>query len=383
MGCGRAAHRRALAGNSVADVSNETVIICPELTPGAGGLADYTLRILEQWGETATVRIIVPEPSDASASLTRKVRLDVVERNAASLARALPANGGKVLLQYSAYGFDRFGYPRWLLRALIDWKEQSRGILVVMLHEIWTFWPVLNKNYVVQQLHRRDIRALIAKADATFTSTASQAEHLRQLAPGSSVTVLPVGSNIQPAGTPQTSRDRALAVLFGLEGSRTRTLEQLRSQLQALAANGRLRKIITAGAGSGEQEQTLLAQLRLPEGFEQRGPLAEEDVSELLFCASFGISAQDDVSLTKSGTFMAYAAHGLNVLSPHGAASKPEPLCWLTTPGELCDGVEASELARRAERLQEWQERTAAWPHIAEQFARALHLVDADDPAVT
>ena len=35
--------------------------------------------------------------------------------------------GGKVLLQYSAYGFDRLGYPRWLIKGVLDWKKESQG----------------------------------------------------------------------------------------------------------------------------------------------------------------------------------------------------------------------------------------------------------------
>ena len=30
-------------------MSNEVVIICPELATGSGGLADYTRRVVEQW----------------------------------------------------------------------------------------------------------------------------------------------------------------------------------------------------------------------------------------------------------------------------------------------------------------------------------------------
>lgn len=48
-------------------------------------------------------------------------------------------------------------------------------------HEIWTFWPLLNKNYLVQELHRRKIAKLLTEANVIFTSTASQAEHLRTL----------------------------------------------------------------------------------------------------------------------------------------------------------------------------------------------------------
>ena len=364
-------------------MSNQIVIICPELAPGSGGLADYTLRVIDHWSDASPLRVLLPAGSAVPPGPRANVQIDVVERQAARLLAALPKQGGNVLLQYSAYGFDRFGYPRWLLRALADWKRQPGGVLVLMFHEIWTFWPVLNKNYLVQQLHRRDIRALVLEADAIFTSTSSQAEHLRKLLPGCTVELLPVGSNIEPVRPPSGTREAGVAVLFGLEGSRVRALESMNADLHALAGRGVIRKIISAGAGKGEQERMFLSRLQLLDGFEQRGALPGRDVSELLLRGSFGISAQDDLSLTKSGTFMAYAAHGLSIISPHGEQSKPEPLCWLTTPGELLRGLDTAELERRAQRLRDWQQRTASWPHIAKQFARALQIVDATEAAVS
>ena len=176
-------------------MSDDLIIISPEIEAGSGGLADYTLRVVEQWRGIANIRFIIPD----GAGSTPRPDVTLIERSAEALLAKLPLEGGKVLLQYSGYGFDHFGYPRWLLRALPTWRERSGGSLVVMLHEIWGFWPVLNKNYLVQQLHRRDVRELIARADSVFTSTASQAEHLRALSPHARVDVLPVGTNILPS----------------------------------------------------------------------------------------------------------------------------------------------------------------------------------------
>jgi hypothetical protein len=69
---------------------------------------------------------------------------------------------------------------------------------------------------------------------------------------------------------------------------------------------------------------------------------------------------------------MAYAAHGLNIISQYADASKPEPLSLLISPDELRKGITPTELECRGERLRQWQERTAAWPSIANQIARVL-----------
>ena len=334
-------------------MTEEIIILCPEIAPGAGGVADYTLRVVEQWRDRWPVRFLVPE---------------TVKRDGRALRKKLPAHGGRVLLQYSAYGFDRLGYPRWLLRELAAWKKSSGGLLVVMFHEIWTFWPVLNKNYLVQQLHRRDIAKLLAAADAVFTSTDSQAEHLRALVPRE-IEVLPVGSNIRVTeGT--DARRPGQAVVFGLEGSRIRTLRQMQADLRSLAAANKITRIISVGGANTErgeeEERELLTALPLSDGFAQRGALPELAVSQLLLESSFGISTQDELSLTKSGTVMAYAAHGLNILSPE--------IGWLTQPAELVRGIATDELQKRANDLHAWQEQTASWPRIAERFATALQM---------
>jgi hypothetical protein len=335
-------------------MSDEVTIIVPELTPGAGGVADYTLRLVEEWGDRVAPRFILP--NDIKTGLRAR----------------LPATGGKVLLQYSAYGFDRLGYPRRLLRDLVDWKKTGGGLLVIMFHEIWAFWPRLNKNRFVQWQHRGDIGRLIAQADSVFTSTPSQADHLRKLVPNCNLQVMPVGSNIRCTAPLDRARQPGLAVVFGLQAARIRTLRKFNRLPAAIT------KIVTVGAQNSaagdREERALLERFRLTSGLEMRGAVPAPEVSELLALASFALSGQDELSLSKSGTFMACAAHGLNIISSMADSLGAEPLCWLTSPGELTDGVSRGELRSRAENLRAWQEHTASWPIIAERFAEALQF---------
>jgi hypothetical protein len=357
-------------------VTGETIIICPELA--AGGVGDYTARLLENLPRIAGLRLIIPKIGNRPARLFEQYPIEETDGTAQDLRARLPAGDGKVLVQYSAYGFDRFGYPRWLIKALLDWKKESQGTLAIMFHEIWAFWPIWNKNHIVQLLHRRDLRRLLRVTDAVFTSTSSQAAHLTALLPRYPIQVLPVGSNIRRIQTAAGERETGLAVLFGLQRSRIRALRKMHPELKSLGTAGKIRKIMTAGAGRSregdDEELALLMELELIEGFHQRGPLPEEKISELLLACEFAISAQDELSITKSGAFMAYAAHGLNILSCYADASKPEPLSLLISPDELRKGVTRTELESRGEKLRQWQERTAAWPHIANQIARALKV---------
>ena len=347
-------------------MNDEVVIVTPELPPAVGGVADYTQRLIEAWPDKENLQVLVP-------------------RNA--MEELLPGVG-RVLVQYSAYGFDHHGYPRKLISALIDWKTKTGGRLVVMFHEIWTFWPVTNKNFFVQLLHRRAIKGLLKSADKVFTSTESQAEHLRALSSPNPIRVLPVGSNIRRnedvdlvrPGTDSLWRARipGCAVIFGLQRARLRGLRKMRSSLSSLAAAGYITKIISIGAGSDSnlqnEERSLLNALLLKEGFEQLGPRPEREISALLFAASFGIFAHGELSLTKSGTFMAYAAHELNVLADFADKSKPAPICWLVAPWELRQEGSNSDWKSRAESLRAWQRENSSWELIARTFADALEL---------
>lgn len=355
------------------------VIITPEISPGCGGVADHTIALLRNWQPLPNVKVLVANSGSVPPEWSSMV--GPLGSTQDSILTQLPANGGRVFVQYSAYGFNRLGYPRDLIRALIEWKRRTAGRLVIMFHEIWTFWPVTNKNFIVQQFHRHAVKDLVRQCDVVFTTTPSQAEHLRHLSRSSSIHVLPVGSNIRRNETGAVTREAGSAALFGLQSNRIRALEMMRKGLSALAASGQLKHIVCLGHGSDPQasrrEHELLAQLNLSGGFDQQGHLPEEALSEVLSSVSLGIFGQSELSCTKSGSFMAYAAHQLTVLSDFAASSKPPPVCWLVSPAELLNGIGRDELDRRAECLRMWQEQNCSWSVIADKMGGALGIQSA------
>ena len=356
-------------------MTSNLVIITPEITPGAGGVADHTLMLLGSWAKLANVTVLVPKAGFVPSELGE---VNSLAATSGQIVTQLPQTNGTVFVQYSAYGFDRFGYPRDLIDALISWKKKNGNArLVILFHEIWAFWRVTNWNFFVQHRHRAALRRLLAVCNEVFTTTESQAEHLRSLSDAAPVHVLPVGSNIQPVGRNDELRQDGVAVLFGTQITRVRALENMGRDLAGLAAAGRIRKIISVGreaeSAAREQERRLLERLNLLDGFVQQGPLSPQDVSRLLSTASFGIFGQSELSCTKSGSFMAYAAHQLNVIAHFSDGSKSPPICWLTAPAELF-GIDRSELDRRAECLRLWQEQNCSWSVIAHRLGRALEI---------
>lgn len=357
-------------------MTSDLVIITPELSPGCGGVADHTLALLQEWGTPEMPAILVAHATNSGKSGANVQQLGLT---LADISSQLPKTGGRIFVQYSAYGFNRFGYPRDLIRALIDWRKRvNNGSLVVMFHEIWAFWSFVNKNFIVQQLHRRSLKRLLGVCDAVFTTTVSQRQHLQSLRPAVAIEVLPVGSNVRPGELKSGGRDKSLAVLFGLQFSRIRALEQMQGKLADLASAGCIKRIATVGHGSSEdanrRERELLERLNLPAGFTQHGALAELKVSEVLNSASFGIFGQNELSCQKSGSFMAYAAHQLNVIADFAQPTKPPPVCWLVAPLELLEGIAQGELDRRAKCLRMWQEENCSWEVIGNKVGRALGI---------
>lgn len=351
----------------------ETVIVTPELS---GGVGDYTRRLIEHLPPSTQLRLLIPKSRSRPTRSLDPYIVEETPNTAQDLCDRLPRSDGCVLVQYSAYGFDRFGYPRWLIQGLLDWKRHSAGRLVVMFHEIWARWPIWNKNRVVQYLHRRDIGRLLQATDLAFTATSSQAAYLAVLTPRCPVEVLPVGSNIRLVHATARQREAGRAILFGMQQARVRALRTMAVELKSLAAAGRIKRVVTVGSGQTQEgdaeEEDRLHGLGLADGFARLGALPEKEVSELLLTCEFAVSVQDELSITKSGTFMAFATHGAHILSCHADATKPEPVCLITSARELMEGVTDKELQSRTERLRQWHDRTSAWPVIAAQVVRAL-----------
>lgn len=351
--------------------ARRVTIITPEIEAGAGGLADYTLRLLEHWPFDTNLQILTRRVPENKVAGPHAIRL--LPSGEEEIFRALCAATGPVLIQYSAFGYDPAGNPEELINAVTRWKSSGNSSrLVVMFHEIWMFVPFWNRRFVSQKKHRRLIGRLALAADVVVTSTASQAAHLREVSGRSDVSVLPVGSNITPHPISTSARDGTAAVIFGLAHSRLRALGSLRAALRELARANTLTRITTIGHGDNSGEATLLEDLKLSAGHQQLGACSEAAVSREFQQAAFAISDQDPLSYSKSGTLMAYAEHGLNIISPFATATSREPFSFFFSPAELQSGVSLEQREERARLLKSWQARTASWPSIADFFLAAL-----------
>lgn len=375
------------------------VVLAPNFPPAVCGVGDYTANLLRAWphDDPREIRCLL-RPAPAAALGARFLDLpdgepipisDITPHYRPLLDTLLALGPCDLLAQYSAYGYDpRWGCPAGLCDALVAWTRARRGRLVVMFHELWADeWSLWHPHRWVQVWHRYKLGQVARAATCLFTTTELSAARLRALMRGGgrpvSVTVLPAGSNIPLPSTaaPAGERERGLFVLFGAQFTRVRCLRALREPLAALAAGGRLHRLVLLGVGQGEalarEEDELLraifpasATTAAAAGFDVLGERPAREIATWLARAEFGLSFQNETNFTKSGTLMAYLAHGIDVLSPFAGRACPEPFASMTHPDELL--ADTPLPPGRAESLRGWYATHADWPLLAAAFADGL-----------
>lgn len=346
-----------------------TTIITPEIEPESGGVADYTIRVVEEWGQQ--VRVLSSRMVTSFPSLMTVEPLPTTDSEISSLLE----RSDRVLLQYSGYGFSQTGFPRALLTALRHWKEKQGRRLVLVLHEIWSAHPFWRPAHWRQRRHRRALGSLIRAADSVVTTTEDQARLLRQASGREDIEVLPVTSSIRRCPEP-AKREEGLAVIFGRLPSRIETLRVLQREIRTLAQAAILQRIVTLGSGAEEtalaRERELLNSCALTGGFLQLGRVPADEASRVLSTATYALFAQPILSLTKSCTFMAYAQHSLRVIVRPDVMQQSAPSSFLIAPSELLEGLPAAQQEQRAGDLRRWQERTSSWSRIAQRLQTGL-----------
>lgn len=359
------------------------VVVAPQLPPITCGVGDYTFNLTSAWSNTSEFHYLVAHGAAQSKAQYPNFSINAFDCNKESfLTKLAELSPSHLLIQYSGYGFHPLGCPVWLADALTNWRRQKNGKLVIMFHELWSLSPWWSKHFIIKQVHRLSIRRLVSLADHIFTSTQDYVECLQHFSPQAPVSLLPVGSNILPLSTGRSCPQQpGTFVLFGMQGTRVRALRELKEDLTKLHCSKLLEKLTLVGGGSNDKsviEEKKLLESTLPHtAYSHIGVVSSQEVSNILWQAEFGISCQSWRSFTKSGSFMAYAAHGLNILSPHATRQEShKPFCWLTHPRELAtqSDILNTTLLERSRQLQSWYRQHADWSKIAQTFKQAFEV---------
>lgn len=370
---------------------------CPPLRCGVGDYAVELARFLQTRGEEVC---ILTEPADGP----RPAGMRVIEqpmrgwRDLPSVLRAIcDEKPGVVQLEYSQYGWSRWGCAFWLnaLLAALRWRSVPVRLALHEFPILFRQHPKLTAFALLQRLH---FWLLGAAANEIFTNTVERVAILhrwfpwrksrvhyrpnsncnpvfpfseddrealrktRGVPPGSTVLVVygfyGVGKNIETAIEASIEVQRQLAVQLWLLGDTTLTQRKRLARLRSLSA-------------------------QLGHNAFWSGPLSPQEVSQYLQAADILLLPQPDGHLTRSSVFMAAAAHRMCVIAVRNEKCQREfthgDNVWLVseaTPALFAQAISVLATmpalrARLGANLGELYTSTFSWPA---QFRRETHV---------
>jgi hypothetical protein len=323
------------------------------LPPVVCGVGDYGVCLNRKIAEDydITPQLYAPSSDDDPGAKKAKLRLALESADA-------------VILEYSNYGYQRYGIPYWLLHAISQWKTGSRR-LVTVFHELYAFGRPWSTAFWTSAPQRYVARDLARLSDGMITTTDRHAEILRSWQTAVNVRVLPVPSNVGEMQVLPLAEPRDIElIVFGLAGTRKRVY------LQNEAKWERIRNAIghVTVHDVGPALNLPLTELTgLP--CVVHGHLSAPNFSAMLEKARWGIVDYYQSTLEKSGVFAAYCAHGvipivLRHSTPAGSSLK-EGTHFLTLSSCELIRKNTSELSRRAH---QWYS-----GHGIDQHARVIH----------
>ena len=351
--------------------ASPAVIITTRLPPLICGIGAYSwLAHKHRPNDSSPADFLVMEGAAESRALLGWDAITDFNGDPEKLWQALDRAGAtNVLLHYAGRAYQRFGCPIWMPGVLRKWKTKfPNGRLTVFFHEVPGELPRLSRHFLLGKINSRIIRQLAAVADVLVTNTENHAAMLRKLSGRADVHCLPVGSNIEPgAASVREARVETEFVIFGLPFGRWQTLQAFGPEIRTWRESGLLTKLHLIGP----EDEKLAAQANpLIESFSdvvvRHGMLPEAEVSRLLAHAQFALTNVSPATWSKSGAFMACAAHGCAVVIKETA--REIPLRYAIGAKEV-GHVSAADLAHRTASLQKWYEENASWPVIARRLA--------------
>ena len=313
------------------------VHIAPQLPPAVDGVGDYCWNLWRHWPEPMPEwKFVVARGAEATAQHWPEVEARAFERGAGGLREALEkARCATAVLHYVGYGFQPKGVPVALPGALAEWKRaHPERRLVTMFHEMYARSSPLRSPFWVAPVARRIIQQLVSISDSWVTSCE---KYFAQLTTEFGARpelgrAIPIGSNIARVPEPDDRRRSAKGfrfILFGLARSRLWALERHEKLLRALPADGVLHSVTLLGKPNAPQDErawrTFKARLGAEASWNMRFNLSADEISRELLAHDFGLLANEPDTLTKSGVFAAFAAHGVIPVIASGKSARWAP----------------------------------------------------------
>ncbi len=299
--------------------SIRVIHIAPELPPTIGGVADYSVilsrRLVEESAEAVEPVLVRAGREDDPAP---EVEFPVVDLGGKATAAALAdtvtqlsddAPGrAVVLLQYSGYGFSRYGAPFWLARGLRQSCWEREIPVLAMFHEIRSSsWKPWSRAFWLSSVQTGVAWGIARLSAGLMTTHPTGAARLRRFATETTpVQVAPVFSNVgEPSERLSYEERKARAVVFGGTGTKTAIYETHRPLVRKALKKQKIDEVVDVGVTTSVGPDRLDVEARV------LGVQPAKTISSLLLDARIGLLNYSAAYATKSGVMAAYMAHGV------------------------------------------------------------------------
>lgn len=375
------------------------LLITPRFPPQCCGVGDFTAQLARAWQAQGESVLVLTEPGAGP----RPADIPVLElplrgwRSLPSMLRAIRSTGAThVQLEYSSYGWGRWGFS-FAVNALAFSLRLRGHRLTVGLHELYLPWTARPFALLCGLMQRAHFALLFLAACGIATNTPQRVRRVQRWLPWRPhcVRFRPTPSNIpvtalDPAGIAALRQQRGASpdtVVIATFGSfhPAKNYEAVIDAALQLRARHAVQLWLLGDPRSSADYVADLRRRAAPLGDAAFWPghAPAEQVSAWLQAADIFVLPQSDGHLTRSGAFMAAAAHGLPVIAvrnePEQAGFRHGEHVWL---------VEQSSKEALAAALQHLAEQVplrAALGASLRQLYRALfdwpHLLPADSSA--
>ncbi len=353
-------------------------IVAPRLPPRACGIGTYAWALHQHWpGRHSQNRFLVFAEAAASREYLGDQTIEEFPAHAARFADFLEQQEATdVLLHYAGRAYHRFGFPRWMPDAFTIWQRRdARRRLHVIFHELPANFPLLSKQGILQRLSFAVARRLAEQAATLITNSEHHATVLNRWRLRSAVEWFPVPSNIPAPVETAIRGDRRLRgdfAVFGLPYTRLQTLRIFLDWISIWKKSGRLLRLHLIGPPDNKftpEADALLHRTLSDAEVVNHGELSPANVSKALFEVECCLSNSNELTWSKSGTFMACAAHGCPVVTERPSAGEP---LRFTIAAESVETMTAAVAREKGARLRRWYLDNADWDLTARRVAEIV-----------
>jgi glycosyltransferase involved in cell wall biosynthesis len=318
-------------------------IISKRFPPERCGVGDFAYRLAQAYAARGDEVVVFTAPSESPRP--NDVRVVEVRLNGwgsiGAVVRAVRREGcERVQMEYSGYAWGRWGFAPWV-NALVIALRLAREHVTTAFHETYIHFGVSPKSWIVSIAQRLHVALLSQFANEIVVNTperyamfrkwmAWRAHHIMHRANASNIPVAQISSAQREELRAKLDAGEETIVLatFGNFAAAKR-YETVIEALAKLAGRLDMRLCLLGDWTAADARYVVALRKRIESlGIGERvtwsGPLPQDEVSAHLQAADIFLLPQPDGDLTRSGAFMAAAAHGLPTIAVRNTANQQE-----------------------------------------------------------